>query len=146
MTQKKRILSIDYGDSRTGLALSDPSGLLAQGIGCLHEKGMRTVARQVAQLAKEREAGKIVVGLPINMDGSEGFRAEKVRTFAALLGQETDLPIVFYDERLSTMQAHRIMNYTETFGKKRKENVDTLSAQIILQDYLDANRGKGEPL
>ena len=144
--QKKRILSVDYGDSRTGLALSDPSGLLAQGIGCIHEKGMRTVAKQVAQTAKEKDAGKIVVGLPINMDGSEGFRAEKVRVFVDLLKEETDLPIDFYDERLSTMQAHRIMNMTETFGKKRKENVDTLSAQIILQDYLDANRNKGGAL
>ena len=144
MIQKKRILSVDYGDSRTGLALSDPSGFLAQGIGCLREKGMRNVARMVAETAKEKGACKIVVGLPINMDGSEGFRAEKVRAFADLLKEETDLPIVFYDERLSTMQAHRIMNMTETFGKKRKDNVDTLSAQIILQDYLDANRGKGD--
>ena len=144
MILKKRILSVDYGDSRTGLALSDPSGFLAQGIGCLREKGMRNVARMVAETAKEKEARKIVVGLPINMDGSEGFRAEKVRAFADLLKEETDLPIVFYDERLSTMQAHRIMNMTETFGKKRKDNVDTLSAQIILQDYLDANRGKGD--
>lgn len=142
MILKKRILSVDYGDSRTGLALSDPSGFLAQGIGCLREKGMRNVARMVAETAKEKEACKIVVGLPINMDGSEGFRAEKVRAFADLLKAETDLPIVFYDERLSTMQAHRIMNMTETFGKKRKDNVDTLSAQIILQDYLDANRSK----
>lgn len=137
-----KVMGVDYGDRRTGVAMTDALGMMALGIDCIKENGMRHAAVRVAALAKERGAVRIVVGLPVNMDGTEGFRAEKVRAFAALLSEETDLPIEFYDERLSTMEAHRIMNMTETFGKKRKETVDTLSAQIILQDWMDKEKNK----
>ena len=135
-----RILGVDYGDVRTGLAVSDPSGFLASGIGTIKPGGMRKTAEAVAAEAKKREVALIVIGLPKNMDGSEGFRAEAVRSFAAILAEYTDIPYAFYDERLSTACAHQILNLTETGGKKRKAVIDTLSAEIILQNYLDANR------
>ena len=134
-----KILGVDYGDVRTGLAVSDPMGFLASGIGTIKPGGMRNTAVLVAEEVKKQNAVRIVIGLPKNMDGSEGFRAEAVRAFAALLAEYTEIPYVFYDERLSTMEAHRFLNLTDTKGKKRKEVVDTLSAQIILQNYLDAN-------
>ena len=133
-----RILGVDYGDVRTGLALSDPIGFLASGIGTVKPGGMRKTAEVVAQEAKKNEVSLIVIGLPKNMDGSEGFRAEAVRAFAAILGEYTEIPYVFYDERLSTACAHQFLNLTETGGKKRKAVIDTLSAQIILQNYLDS--------
>ena len=136
-----RILGVDYGDVRTGLAVSDPSGFLASGIGTIRPGGMRKTAEAVAEEAKKQNAVLIVIGLPKNMDGSEGFRAEAVRAFAALLAEYTEIPYEFYDERLSTAAAHQILNLTETGGKKRKNVIDTLSAQIILQNYLDSVRG-----
>lgn len=133
-------LGVDYGDVRTGLAVSDPSGLIATGVGTIRPGGMRNTAREVAAAARERACVGIVVGLPKNMDGSEGFRAETVRAFVALLREETSLPIELFDERLSTVEAHRMMDLTGTHGKRRRETVDTLSAEIILQDYLDKAR------
>ena len=137
-----KLLGVDYGDRRTGIAVSDPGGLLATGIGCIRESGMRHTAERVAEAAKENGVVGIVIGLPKNMDGTEGFRAEAVRAFGELLSQYTDLPLSFLDERLSTMQAHTLLDMSGTHGKKRKERVDTLSAQIILQDYLDRERNK----
>ncbi len=139
-TLRGRILGVDYGDVRTGLAVSDPSAFLASGIGTIKPGGMRKTAEAVAAEAKKQNAVLIVIGLPKNMDGSEGFRAEAVRAFAALLGEYTDIPYTFYDERLSTACAHQILNLTETGGKRRKAVIDTLSAEIILQNYLDAKR------
>lgn len=138
--QKGKILGVDYGDVRTGLAVSDALGFLASGIGTIRPGGMRNTAVLVAQEAKKHGVVGIVIGLPKNMDGTEGFRAEAVRAFAALLAEYTDLPYTFYDERLSTAAAHQILNITEVGGKKRKSVIDTLSAQIILQDYLDGNK------
>lgn len=135
-----RYLGVDYGDVRTGLAVSDASAFLASGIGYISEGGMKNTACRVAKEAKERDIQKIVVGLPRNMDGSEGERSQVVRAFVALLQEETAVPVVLFDERLSTMEAHRYLNTTATHGKRRKKVVDTLSAQIILQDYLDKIR------
>ena len=137
-----RLLGVDYGDVRTGLAVSDVSGLLASGIGYIRPGGMRATAVADAEEAKNRGAIGIVVGLPKNMDGTEGFRADAIKAFVALLEAETTLPIYLYDERLSTMEAHRLLTLSGTHGKKRKERVDTLSAQIILQDYLDSERNR----
>lgn len=138
-TPHGRYLGVDYGDKRTGLAVSDISGFLAGAIGQISPGGMKNTALAVAAQAAQQNAVLIVVGLPKNMDGSEGFRAEAVRAFVALLAEETEIPIVLSDERLSTCEAHR---YIEAKGKKRKAVIDTLSAQIILQDYLDAERNK----
>lgn len=137
-----KLLGVDYGDRRTGLAISDASGFLASGIGYISESGMKHTAIRVAQEAEARGAEGIVIGLPRNMDGTEGFRADAVKAFGALLADETPLPIFYFDERLSTVQAHTLLTLSGTHGKKRKERVDTLSAEIILQDYLDRERNR----
>ncbi len=135
-----KYLGVDYGDVRTGLAECDASGLVASGIATVKEGGMRNTAVRVAKEAAARSCKKIIVGLPKNMDGSEGFRAQTVMAFIELLKTETDIPVETYDERLSTVTAYRFLDETGTHGKKRRESIDTLSAQIILQDYLDREK------
>ena len=135
-----KYLGVDYGDVRTGLAECDVSGLLASGITTIKEGGMRKTAIRVAKEAEIRSCKKIVIGLPKNMDGTMGERTEVIRTFAEILGELTSIPIDFFDERMSTMIAYRYLGATETFGKKRKDAVDTLSAEIILQGYIDKER------
>ena len=135
-----KYLAVDYGDVRTGLAECDISGSLASGIGTVKPGGMRNTAVLVADEAKKRGCKKIVVGLPKNMDGTEGDRAKAIRAFADILSELTDIPIDFSDERMSTMVAYRFLGETGTYGKKRKDVVDTLSAEIILQSYLDRER------
>lgn len=133
-----RILGVDFGDTRTGLAVSDASRFLASGIGYISPGGIQKTAEAVAEVAQEKNVTAIVVGLPKNMDGSEGFRAERCREFAALLAEL--LPtcrIAMFDERMTTMSASRYLNETGTRGSKRKGVIDTLSAQIILQNALD---------
>ena len=134
-----RILGVDFGDTRTGLAVSDVSRFLASGIGYVSPGGIEKTAQRVAEVAREQKASAVVVGLPKNMDGSEGFRAERCREFATLLSEKLEhtLPIAMIDERLTTMSASRYLNETGTRGAKRKGVVDTLSAQIILQNALD---------
>ena len=138
-----KYLGVDYGDRRTGLAECDIGGNLASGITTVSEGGMNNTAVRVAKEAEARGCKKIVVGLPKNMDGSEGERAEVVRAFAKLLATHTDIPIDFADERMSTMAAYRYLDGAGTFGKKRKEVIDTLSAELILQNYIDRERLKG---
>ena len=133
----QKIMGVDYGDVRTGIAISDINHFLASGYGTIQEGGMRATAKKVAEIAKENNVGIIVIGLPKNMDGSEGSSADKIRAFADLLAPMTEAKIDFLDERVSTMAAHRILNITDTRGQKRKAVVDTLSAEIILQNYLD---------
>ena len=135
-----RILGVDFGDTRTGLALSDPSRLLASGLETLSPGGMEKTAEAVAKVAKERDAAAVVVGLPKNMDGTEGFRAVRCREFAEKLSALTGLPVGMLDERLTTVSASRYLNETNTRGTARKGVIDTLSAQIILQNALDRLR------
>lgn len=132
-----KLLGVDFGDTRTGLAVSDVSRFLASGIGYVSPGGIEKTADKVAEVAAEQRAVAIVVGLPRNMDGSEGFRAERCREFAALLREKTGLPVAMIDERMTTMSASRYLNETNTRGSKRKGVIDTLSAQIILQNALD---------
>jgi putative Holliday junction resolvase len=136
---KGRILGVDFGDTRTGLAVSDIGRFLASGIGYVSPGGIEKTAEKVAEIARERQVGAIVVGLPRNMDGSEGFRSERYRQFAALLSEKLggEIPVAMIDERLSTMSASRYLNETNTRGAKRKQVIDTLSAQILLQNALD---------
>ena len=135
---KGRILSVDFGDTRTGLAVSDPSRFLASGIGTISPGGIEKTANKVAEIAKEQRATSIVVGLPKNMDGSAGFRAQRCVEFAELLAALLpDATIVMMDERLTTVSASRYLNETNTRGSKRKGVIDTLSAEIILQNVLD---------
>lgn len=138
-----KYLAVDYGDVRTGLAECDVSGSLACGIGTVKPGGMRNTAVLVAKESEERGCKRIIVGLPKNMDGSEGERAKTVRAFADILATLTEIPIDFQDERMSTMVAYRFLGETGTYGKRRKDAVDTLSAEIILQSYLDKERAQG---
>lgn len=138
-----KYLGVDYGDKRTGLAECDVSGLLASGICTISEGGMKKTAVRVAAEAKARGCKKIIIGLPKNMDGSDGPRTEVIHAFADLLRTETDIPIDFCDERMSTMVAYRFLDGSGTYGKKRRAAIDTLSAEIILQSYIDRERAKG---
>ena len=135
-----KYLGVDYGDKRTGLAECDISGMLASGIYTISEGGMKNTAVRVAREAESRNCKKIIIGLPKNMDGSEGERSQVIRAFAELLKEQTNIPIDFYDERMTTMVAYRFLGETGTYGKKRKAAVDTLSAEIILQNYIDRER------
>ncbi len=130
------ILAVDYGDVRTGIAACDKLALLASPVTVIHERDAECLAVRIAEIAIEKRAEKIVLGLPKNMDGSEGFRAEACRAFGSMLSDRTSLPVDFQDERLTTVSAHQALNSTDTRGKKRKEIVDAVSAVIILEDYL----------
>ncbi len=137
---KKRILGVDYGDARTGMAISDATGLIATGVGVIKSSGMRKTAAAVAEAVRKYGAELVVIGCPYNMDGSEGARAEKARVFAEMVGGLCGVPVEIYDERLTTVEAYEIMDRTGTHGKKRRDRVDELAAEIILQDYLDEQR------
>ena len=135
-----KILAVDYGDVRTGLAISDALGMMANGIGTVKAKGMHELCDIVIEHAQKNGVGKIVIGDPVNMNGTRGPRSEKAQLFAGFLREKTDLPVELFDERCSTMVAHTYLDATGIHGKMRKDVVDTLSAQIILQDYLDRHR------
>ncbi|MBR6709671.1 MAG: Holliday junction resolvase RuvX [Clostridia bacterium] len=134
---KGRILGVDFGDVRTGLAVSDETRFLAQGIGYIRVPGLAKAAAAVAEEAKSRGVTAVIVGLPTNMDGSLGPRAAHATEFAEALRELTGLPVATFDERMTTMAAARYLNDTNTRGKNRKAVIDTLSAQIILQNVLD---------
>ena len=134
-----KLMGVDFGDARTGLAVSDASRLLASGIGNVTAGGIEKTADAIAEAAREHRVVGIVVGLPVNMDGTEGARAAKCRKLADLLRMRLgeEFPVGMFDERMTTMTASRYLNETGTRGKKRKGVIDTLSAQIILQNALD---------
>ena len=139
-TKHGKYLGVDYGDKRTGIAECDISGILASAVGTVAEGGMRKTAERVAKEAKERGCVKIIIGMPRNMDGSFGERTEVVKAFAEILKELTDAQIDFCDERMTTMAAYRFLDASGTFGKKRKNAVDALSAELILQNYIDKER------
>lgn len=134
----KILLGVDYGDARTGLATN--AGTFAFGAGCIKSEGMKKTAQAVADAAIAKKAELIVVGNPINMNGTEGPRSEKCRAFAAMLEEMASIPVELYDERLTTVNAHNILSELNVRGKKRKENVDELSATLILQAYIDSKK------
>ena len=133
-------IGVAFGDARVGLAKSDPAGILAGAVGTLKVRGLADAAEQTAEAVARLGGTAVVVGLPRNMDGTEGFRAERTRRFAALVAEKTGAEVVFVDERLSTVEAYTYMNITGLPGTKRKGKIDALSAQIILQSYLDAKK------
>lgn len=130
------IISVDYGDVRTGVAACDKLQLLASPVTVIKQKDPELLSEEIKKICLEKKAEKIVLGLPKNMDGSEGFRAEACKEFAKLLSEKTGLSVDFQDERLTTVSAHHILNATDTRGKKRKAVVDAVSAVLILEDYL----------
>ncbi len=135
-----KILAVDYGDTRTGLAISDRTEFLATPVGTVTERNAERLAQKVADSAKEQGAELIVVGLPINMNGTRGPRAEKCEAFAQMLKELVDCPVEMWDERSTTVTAHNILNTTNVRGKARKAVVDTVAASIILESYLDHRR------
>lgn len=135
-----RVLAIDYGASRIGLAVSDPLGIIASPVGTIKSVGMKGDVDALAQKAKELGADKIILGLPINMDGSEGVRAEISRKLAAVLQKVSGISVELVDERLSTVSAERALDEANVRRDKRKQVVDTISAQIILGTYLEKQK------
>ena len=134
------ILAVDYGDARTGLAVCDKNEILASALTTIQERYEPLVIEKIKETAAEYKVERIVVGKPVNMDGSEGERAQKCMDFARELETKTGITCEMYDERMTTVIAHQALNMTNTRGEKRKGVVDALSAQIILQDYIDARK------
>ena len=132
----KKIMGIDYGDARTGVAISD---LLCSIVGTtcvIPSRNREKAVADIVRLAQENMVGEIVVGLPRNMDGTEGVRAELCREFAEILKQATGLPVAMWDERRTTVEAHNILSQHNYHGKKRKNTVDAVAAALILEGYL----------
>ena len=136
------IMSVDLGKARTGLALCDKTEFLASPYKVIFEKSPQKLLQKVADAANEAKAALIVVGLPKNMDGSEGESAQNARDFAAQLAELTEVETVMQDERGTTITAHSFLNDTNTRGKKRKNVVDEVAATIILQNFLDARKNR----
>ncbi len=132
------ILSVDLGKARTGLAVSDISETLASPLAQIHEKSPEALLDKVANVALAQRAELIVVGLPKNMDGTEGDSAKYARDFGVRLKEKTGILVRMQDERGTTITAHNLLNATNTRGKKRKNVVDSVAATIILQNFLDS--------
>lgn len=135
-----RIMGIDYGDARTGLAVSDEMNILVGEAWTLNEWNPERVADAIAQEAQKRNVRRFVLGLPKNMDGSEGPRAEKCRSFAELLRSKTDIELVMWDERRSSIEAHAILHANGKKEKKHRKTVDAVAASLILEGYLGTLR------
>ena len=131
-----RIMAIDYGDAHTGIAISDPTGFLAGFTTVIDAYRPDRVAEQVARLAQEHGAEQLVLGHPINMDGTRGPRSEKAQAMKQLLEETTGLPVVLWDERHTTIDAHQILFNSGKNAKKRKKVVDAVAASLILEGYL----------
>jgi len=139
-----RIMAVDYGDARTGLAVSDESATLAGEAWVLLEKNMETAARAIASEAASRGVGAIVVGYPKNMNGTAGPRAEKSEQLAGQIRLHCDSEVVLWDERMTTISAHQILTDVGKHGKKRKKAIDAVAASLILEGYLDYIKIKKE--
>lgn len=130
------IISVDYGDARTGIAACDKMQMLAFPVCVIAEKDREKLISKIAEIAKERGAERFCVGMPVNMDGTLGFRSDACREFGEALQMATNIPVVFRDERLTTVSAHGILNANDVRGQKRKNIVDAVSAVLILEEYL----------
>ena len=131
------IFGVDFGDTRTGWAVCDRSELMASPAGVPAEEDFLNSAEKTAEAAKQAHAELIVVGHPVNMDGSRGPRAQKCAEFAEIVQEKSGIPVKLWDERCTTVSAHQILNVTNTRGKKRKAVVDAVAATIILESYLE---------
>lgn len=138
------IVGIDFGDARTGIAVCDKYEMMASDVGFIRADSYKKALAAVGEKVVELKAELIVVGNPINMDGSQGSRSEKCKAFARELSELTGIPTEMYDERLTTVSAHKILNENNIRGKKRKETVDALSARLILEDFLRLRKNLGK--
>lgn len=139
-----RIMAIDYGDAHTGIAISDPTGFLAGFTTVIDAYRPEVVAERIAALAAEHGAEELVLGHPINMDGTRGPRSEKAQAMKALLEEVTSLPVVLWDERRTTIDAHQILMGAGKNAKKRKKVVDAVAASLILEGYLTYKKSHPE--
>lgn len=137
-----KLLGVDYGEARTGLARSDALGLYAVGMGNIKSYHIEKTAAEIVRVAKENEIERIVIGKPVNMNGTYGEKVEKVTELARLIGELTEIPVDFYDERMTTVSAHKILSESGVRAKNRREIVDSLAAELILQGYMDKIRNQ----
>ena len=135
-----RVMAIDYGDARTGIAISDPTGLLAGYTTVIQSRKPEFVASEIARLAREHGVEELVMGFPRNMDGSEGPRADLYRAFAGEVEAAVGLPVTLWDERRTTVEAHAILHESGKKMKQHKKNVDAVAASLILEGYLSRKR------
>ncbi len=135
-----RTLGLDVGDKKIGIALSDPTGSIAQGLKLYRRGTLESDLSELAALATEHAVGAVVLGLPRNLDGTVGKRAQGIMDLADRIRDRLSLPVILWDERFSTNEAHRIFDLAQMNQKKRKKFVDVMAAQIILQGYLDARQ------
>ena len=135
-----KVMSIDYGDVRTGIALSEVRGILASPYCVINQSYQPKLVDEIVKIIKENKVDKIVIGLPRNMDGSYGYRCDECKSLGNALLEKINVEVVYEDERLTTVMAHNILSENNVRGKKRKETVDAVSAVMILQSYLDKNR------
>lgn len=131
-----KIMAVDYGDSRTGLAMCDRTEFLASPLGIIQEKSLAKTAEKIIYASREYDAGMIVVGLPLNMDGTKGARAEKCQKLVDIIKPIVSIPVEMWDERSTTKTALNILSENKTYGKKRKEVLDAVAATVILESYL----------
>lgn len=134
-----RVLAVDFGEARIGLALSDPTGTIAAPLATIHEKDKGAQTRRVAEAAREHGVGKLLVGIPFHMDGSRGPMAEMAEKFARKLEKETGLPVVRWDERLSSAAAEEVLGELGKTGRRRRSgDLDAMAACLMLREYLDS--------
>lgn len=139
------VMAIDYGDAHTGVAISDPTGFLAGTTTTIHSRKAEVVLDELARLVREHRVEQLVMGFPRNMDGTEGPRAQLYRDFASRVAESTGLEPVLWDERRTTVDAHRILFDAGKNAKKRKKTVDAVAAALILEGYLDFQRMRQTP-
>ena len=139
-----KIMAVDFGDARTGLAVCDRTEFLASPVGVIEERNFNACIQQVAFAVEEYDIKEVIVGFPKNMNGSIGPKAEKCQLFSEELAKLVKVPVKLWDERRTTITAHNILNETNTRGKKRKEVIDAVAATVILESYLDFRRNQTE--
>ena len=139
-----RYLGIDYGEKRIGLALSDPTLIIAQAYKTIHFVSLKDLLQQIGNLVEELDIKKIILGLPLSMKGSDSQKTKEVRVFGEKLSKTLAIPVKYFDERLSTVRAHQILQELGKKPSKSRQKVDQLAAQQILQTYLDKERKHGD--
>jgi len=139
-----RCLGLDYGSTRIGVAVSDDLGLIARPLPCVQARDRQQAAEAIAQRCREHRIERVVLGLPLNANASEGPAAQAARALGDAVAAATGLTVVYFDERLTTQLAQRILNETEVPRRRHRQRVDSMAAVVILQNYLDANGPGGE--
>ncbi len=139
-----KILAVDYGDVRTGLAVCDRTETLASPVGIIEEKSMAKTAEKIVYASREYDVRMVVIGLPVNMDGTEGPRAKKSRKLGDMLVNLLDIPVEYWDERNTTISAETLLSDSGVYGKKRKEVLDAVAAAVLLESFMEYRRNQGD--